>query len=57
VPQQHHDQLEGPARWQAIRTIIDSLIDLTDAQQTELLKNTQSNALYNRQHLAELTAR
>jgi hypothetical protein len=53
---EEYDQLEGPARWQAIRTIIDSLIDLTDAQQTELLKNTQSNALYNRQHLAELTA-
>jgi len=53
---ENYDQQEGPARWQAIRTIIDSLINLTDAQQTELLEHTQSNALYNRQHLAKLIA-
>lgn len=54
---EEYDQLEGPPRWRAIQTIIDSLINLTDAQITELLDHTKSTALYNRQHLAELTSR
>jgi len=49
-----YDQLEGSARWQAIRAVIKSLIDLSDSQITELLLKAQEVAVYNRQHLAEL---
>jgi len=51
---ERYDQLEGPARWQAIQKIISSLIDLTHFQLTDLLKQTQSIAIYNQQHLVEL---
>lgn len=54
---EEYDYLEGPERWQAIQTIIDGLIDLTDSQRTELIDSTCSTALYNRQHLKELTSR
>lgn len=51
---EEYDQLEGPARWQAIQEVINSLISLPNSQITELLTNTQEIAVYNRLHLAEL---
>jgi len=51
---ENYDQLEGPARWQAIQQIINSLINLTDFQRAQLLKQAQATAIYNRYHLKKL---
>jgi hypothetical protein len=48
-----YDQLEGPARWQSIQNLINSLIALDQAQLDTMLTQAQSIAVYNRQHLAE----
>jgi hypothetical protein len=49
-----YDQLEGPARWKAIQNNINQLINLSETQLNNLLDDTKSVAIYNRQHLAEL---
>jgi hypothetical protein len=51
---ENYDQLEGPARWQAIRLIIDSLINLNDFQRAQLMERAQATAIYNRYHLKKL---
>lgn len=49
-----YDQLEGPARWQAIQLIINSLINLNDFQRAQLLEQAQATAIYNQSHLKKL---
>jgi hypothetical protein len=52
-----YDQLEGPARWRAIQSNINQLINLSEPQLNNLLDDAKSVAVYNRQHLAELIKR
>lgn len=52
-----YDQLEGPARWQALQQVIEGLINLPVAQRTQLIEQAQEIAVYNRQHLEELIKR
>jgi hypothetical protein len=51
---EEYDQLEGPARWKSIKSLINGLIDLPDFQFNNLVEQAQTIAMYNRQHLAEL---
>jgi hypothetical protein len=46
-----YDQLEGPARWSAMRQVIQRLIDLDAAQLNDLLSQAHEIARYNHQHL------
>jgi hypothetical protein len=46
-----YDQLEGPARWSAIKKIINSLIQLSPVSLNMLLEQAHQIALFNRQTL------
>jgi hypothetical protein len=46
-----YDQLEGPARWTAMKTVIQSLIDLDSIKLNLILEQAHEIALYNRLHL------
>jgi hypothetical protein len=49
-----YDQLEGVARWQAIRQVIDTIMTLYPEDRISILQAAQKIADYNRQHLATL---
>ena len=49
-----YDQLEGPARWSAMKTVIQSLIDLDTTSLNSVLEQTHAIALHNRLHLETL---
>jgi hypothetical protein len=51
---EEYDQLEGPARWQAIQRVIKDLIDLSDSQLNTVLEQAQLISTFNRQHLQKL---
>jgi hypothetical protein len=46
-----YDQLEGPARWIAIKTIIQQLVDLDPVALNSVLTQAHAIALHNRLHL------
>ena len=46
-----YDQLEGPARWSAMRQVIQSLIDLDTNTLNQVLSQAHEIALHNRLHL------
>jgi len=46
-----YDQLEGPARWSAMKTVIQSLIDLDATALNSVLEQAHAIALHNRLHL------
>lgn len=50
-----YDQLEGPARWSALKTIIHNLVSLPKTELLEILSQAQTIAIFNRQHLEKLT--
>jgi hypothetical protein len=54
---EEYDQLEGPARWQAIQRIIEVLINLSQNQLTDVLEQAQIISMFNRQHLQNLIKR
>jgi hypothetical protein len=49
-----YDQLEGVARWQAIRQVIDTIMTLYPEDRISILQEAQKIADYNRQHLSTL---
>jgi hypothetical protein len=49
-----YDQLEGPARWSAMKTVIQSLIDLDATKLNSVLEQAHAIALHNRLHLETL---
>lgn len=49
-----YDKLEGQARWQAMRQVIDNIITLYSEDQLSIMKSAQEIADYNRQHLHTL---
>ena len=49
-----YDQLEGPARWAAMKTIIQQLVNLDSTALNLLLEQAHAIALYNRMHLETL---
>ena len=49
-----YDQLEGPARWSAMKTVIQSLIDLDATALNSVLEQAHAIALHNRLHLETL---
>jgi hypothetical protein len=46
-----YDQLEGPARWSAMKQVIQTLIDLDASQLNDILTQAHEIALHNRLHL------
>ena len=46
-----YDQLEGPARWAAMKTVIQQLVDLDPVALNSLLTQAHAIALHNRLHL------
>jgi len=46
-----YDQLEGPARWSAMKTVIQSLIDLDATALNSVLEQAHAITLHNRLHL------
>ena len=51
---EEYDQLEGPARWQAIQRVIEGLINLSQKQLTDVLEQAQIISIFNRRHLQNL---
>jgi hypothetical protein len=49
-----YDQLEGPARWSAMKTVIQRLIDLDPITLNSVLTQAHKIALHNRMHLETL---
>jgi hypothetical protein len=49
-----YDHLEGPARWQAIRKIIDSIMQMDTDSRRSLILESNKIAQRNRQHLAKI---
>ena len=49
-----YDQLEGPARWQAIRKIIDLIMQMDTESRRSLMLESNKIAQQNRQHLAKI---
>jgi hypothetical protein len=49
-----YDQLEGPARWQAIRKIIDSIMQMDTDRRRSLISESNKIAQRNRHHLAKI---
>lgn len=49
-----YDQLEGPARWSAMKAVIQSLIDLDATALNSVLEQAHAIALHNRLHLETL---
>jgi hypothetical protein len=49
-----YDQLEGPARWSAMKTVVQDLIVLDPIRLTSVLAQAHQIALYNRIHLETL---
>ena len=49
-----YDQFEGPARWEAMRLVIDSIMTLYSEDRLSIIAEAQEIANYNRQHLASL---
>ena len=50
-----YDQLEGPARWSAMKTVIQRLVDLDTTALNDVLLQAHEIALYNHLHLAKIT--
>ena len=49
-----YDQLEGPERWQAIRKIIDLIMQMDTESRRGLILESNKIAQQNRQHLAKI---
>jgi len=49
-----YDQLEGPARWTAMKLVVQQLVDLNSTALTLLLQQAHAIALHNRMHLETL---
>jgi hypothetical protein len=49
-----YDQLEGPARWSAMKVIIQHIINLDPTELNSVLAQAHAIALYNRMHLKTL---
>jgi hypothetical protein len=49
-----YDQLEGPVRWQAIRKLVDSIVQMDTDSRRNLIAGSSKIAQRNRQHLAKI---
>lgn len=49
-----YDRLEGPERWQSMRSVIDTVMRLYSEDRTSIVAQATEIAQYNQQHLAQL---